>query len=97
MTLGSPVISLPALLELHEILRSQGFRRGFDEDDSSKEAGHDPETEHQPSANSLAISPEGDSKSDGQRTRSAQAGARSAAVSEETDLNRAGRFRSVWG
>lgn len=33
MTLGSPVISLPDLLDLHEILRPQGFRRGFDEDE----------------------------------------------------------------
>jgi len=77
MTLGSPVISLPALLDLHEILISQGFRRGFDEDDSSKETGHDPETDHQSSATSLAISSEGDSKSVGQRTQSAQTNARS--------------------
>ena len=77
MTLGPPVVSLPDLLDLHEILRLQGFRRGFDEDDSSKEAGHDPGSEHQTGATSLAISPEGDGKSDRPRTRSAQADTRS--------------------
>ena len=77
MTLGSPVISLPALLDLHEILRSQGFRQGFDEDGSSKETGHDRETEHQPSATSLAIPSKGDGESDGQRTQSTQTNARS--------------------
>ena len=77
MTLGSPVISLPALLDLHEILISQGFRRGFDEDDSSKETGHDPETDHQSSATSPAISPQRDGKPDRQRTRATQADARS--------------------
>jgi hypothetical protein len=77
MTLGSPVVSLPALLDLQAILRSQGFRRGFDEDDSSKETGHDPATECQTGATAPAISPQRDGKPDRQRTRATQTDARS--------------------
>ena len=39
MTVGSPVVSFPPLLDLQEILRLRRFRRSFGEDDSSKEAG----------------------------------------------------------
>ena len=56
MTLGSPQGSMAGLLDLSSILTSQGFRRSFDESDSSKEAEHDHPQNNQSGATASSIS-----------------------------------------
>ena len=74
MTLGVPQVSTAGLLDLSLILTSQGFRRSFDECDSSKEAEHDHSQTNQPGATAPAISSASDSADERAGTRDAKAG-----------------------
>ena len=65
MTVGAPQVSLAGLLDLSAILISQGFRRSFDEHDSSKEAEHDLKKDIQSDATASTVS----SASDGPHER----------------------------
>ncbi len=55
LSLGSPLVSISALDDLHGVLVSLGFRRGFVDGESTKEASHDPGT-NTPSTTAAALS-----------------------------------------
>ena len=74
MTLGSPEVLVAGFLDLSSILTSQGFRRSFDESDSSKEAAHDQPQNNQSGATATSISSARDCPDERARARDAEAG-----------------------